>query len=375
MIGLPKPSLYLPWPFLLALLSACPDGAGPPPRAPDPLPPAAPKPPPEPLPTPIEADLPTMVPPTLPQRAVCRAGTCTLSRLVPEELRKSMSAKGPLLLWEEMIGSKARVTIPTDKEATVAGVVLEGSVGLLSREKQWGKPARMTQWQGFHAPGAGVTLVAMDKKPARIALVIAAAGADGSLAKHIERWSKSKKGLEWKKREKPLESIDFMQIQPVSWAKGAYHARIGWEASGKPEGAPPASGNGTAAAAAAPGMMLNMLRFSKDARWAAHVHEKSQECLAVLEGDGELSLTLGPAEEGAVAGAGAVAVAVAGGGAGAGAAANEKRLALEPGMVVCIPEGMWHAWKPSGQAAFLALQVFSPPGPEQGFKSLAAKGP
>ena len=32
-----------------------------------------------------------------------------------------------------------------------------------------------------------------------------------------------------------------------------------------------------------------------------------------------------------------------------------------------------HAWKPSGKAPFLAIQVLAPPGPEQRFKTLAGK--
>jgi mannose-6-phosphate isomerase-like protein (cupin superfamily) len=344
--------------FALAACSGAQgDTAPPPPRA-APAPPPPPKAPLPPAASPIDEALPSIVPPNLPHRAVCTVGTCTLSNPVPEDLLKHLPERGPLMIWEQRIGARSRVVFPADREVEIAGVVLEGSVGLLSRERQWGgTPANMTQWHGFHAPGGGVTLAAMGRNPARIALVVAivTASADSSLAGHVARWRKNRKPFEWKQRERGMDRIDFASLPDLSWGKGAYHARIGWEVPAGPSGGPGAPDASGAPLPAAPAMVLSMLRFSQDAAVAKHVHEKERECLAFLEGEGELLLSPEPPGT-------------------AGAPADET-VAVEPGMVACIPNGMWHSFKPSGKAPLLAIQVYAPPGPELRFKQLAGEAP
>ena len=106
-------------------------------------------------------------------------------------------------------------------------------------------------------------------------------------------------------------------------------------------------------------MVVNLLRFSRDAAVFEHVHEKERECLAIFEGDGELSLKLPPGTGTASDGS---------------AGHSPMGVPVQPGTVVCIPSGMKHAWKPSGKAPLFAIQVYAPPGPEQRFKLLAGKG-
>jgi mannose-6-phosphate isomerase-like protein (cupin superfamily) len=84
--------------------------------------------------------------------------------------------------------------------------------------------------------------------------------------------------------------------------------------------------------------------LSKDAPVAEHVHDKEVECLAILRGDGDLILAGEPHP-------------------------------LGPGKVTCIPAGAKHAWKPKGTAPLVAIQLYSPAGPEQRFKKLAAPKP
>jgi mannose-6-phosphate isomerase-like protein (cupin superfamily) len=333
----------------LALLAACSgapaDSAFVPRAAPAPAATAE-----EPLPppvSPIDDTLPGLVAPNLPQRATCRIGTCMMSNPVPEDLLKMLPERGPLMIWEHRLGARARLAYPADREVEVAGVVLEGSVGLLSREDQWGgTPAKMTQWQGFYAPGGGVTLVAMDKNPARLAIVLALVtnSGDASLAAHVGRWRKSKKPFEWKQRERAMQRVDFTSLPAVSWGKGGYHARIGWEVPDAESGGAGAQGASDAARPEAPSMVVNLLRFSRDAGIAEEVHTREWECLVVLEGEGELQTSLEPVVAG-------------------GAAIPVESVAVEPGMVACIPNGMWHAYKPSGNSPLLSIQVFAPPGP------------
>jgi mannose-6-phosphate isomerase-like protein (cupin superfamily) len=54
---------------------------------------------------------------------------------------------------------------------------------------------------------------------------------------------------------------------------------------------------------------------------------------------------------------------------------GDVRVEVRPGTVVTIPMGVKHAWKPSGKAPFVAIQVYAPPGPEQRYLKLAGKAP
>jgi mannose-6-phosphate isomerase-like protein (cupin superfamily) len=309
----------------------------------------------------IDAALPVAAPSPLIQRAECLKGTCTLSRWVPDEMQKTLHDRGEVVIWEEVIADKAKVVFPGDKEIEIAGVVLEGSVGVVLREEKNPEPIKVAQWQGFRAPGGGVTLSVLYGQRARIALVVAVTSAGDTLAKHIERWNKDKKAFEWKERQKRFLSIDFAKIEDLAWGKGAYHARLGWDLSKAPEGA--ASGPQAKAGESedTPALAVNLLRFSRDAPLFEHVHDRERECLAILEGNGELMLKLGTSAK-----------ATADGSAGS-AAPSEMNVPVESGTVVCIPSGMRHAWRPSGKEAFFAIQVFCPPGPEQRFKMLAGK--
>ena len=245
--------------------------------------PPAPSPPPKPkvpLASPVDPALPSIVPPRLAQNGVCRVGSCFLPYLVPVELRRSLPEQGPLMIWDEMIGRNARVTIPPDREVELAGVVVEGSVGLLAKEKQWGiAPTVLQQWHGFRAPGAGVSLVAQDGKAARVILVIAASGRDASITKHMANWSKDRRLFDWKVRGTGVDIIDFTTLPVLSWGDGAYHARIGWDVDKSP-----LDTSNPATAAGAQSMVMTMLRLSKDAPMSAHISEKSRECLVVPRG-------------------------------------------------------------------------------------------
>jgi mannose-6-phosphate isomerase-like protein (cupin superfamily) len=94
--------------------------------------------------------------------------------------------------------------------------------------------------------------------------------------------------------------------------------------------------------------VVDLQLFSKDAGLAEHVHEHEWEALALLDGEGALVRGAAPAEE---------------------------RIEARAGSIVTIPAGVRHAWKPSGKAPLVAVQVYAPPGPEQRFKKLAGKAP
>ena len=218
-------------------------------------------------------------------------------------------------------------------------MVLDGSLDLTPMEV----PKARTvggRWAGFRAPGGGVTLGGTGGKAVRVALVVAIAEAPApqgkargaGLGAHLDRRDRhgAPAGWAWKVRRKPVETFSFEARPDLGWGGGAYHARIGWEADDHPA------------------VVIDLLRFSRDAAIAEHVHERSWESLAVLEGDG--AIVRGPTSA-------------------------EERVEVRAGTIVTIPAGARHAWKPSGKAPLFAIQAYAPPGPEERFKKLAGKAP
>src|SRR5262249_17454848 len=143
--------------------------------------------------------------------------------------------------------------------------------------------------------------------------------------------------------------IDFNERADLAWGNGAYHARIGWEPSKYRFGTANGKGPKQWDVDDKPALVMSILRFSKDAPVAEHIHPNERECLAILEGAGQRVLK----PEGG----------------------EQKDVTVEPGLLACIPAAMVHAWKPAGTTPFLAVQAYAPPGPEQRFKKLSGKAP
>ena len=76
-----------------------------------------------------------------------------------------------------------------------------------------------------------------------------------------------------------------------------------------------------------------------------HVHDKEWEHMAILQGEGEFIQGAGDAE---------------------------RTLHASDGVTFSVPPATRHQWRSSGSRAFVGIQVYTPPGPEQRFKKLAA---
>jgi mannose-6-phosphate isomerase-like protein (cupin superfamily) len=179
-----------------------------------------------------------------------------------------------------------------------------------------------------------------------VALVVAVAEPGVALGAHLDRRDRpgAPPAWSWKVRRKRVDTFSFADLPDLTWGGGAYHARIGWEASKYRLG----EGNRGRNVDDQPAAVLDLLRFSADADFADHVHEQSWETLVVLEGDGAVVRK---------------------------GSSGDDRFEARPGMIVTLPRGVRHAWKSSGKTPLLAIQVLAPPGPEQRFKKLAGKTP
>lgn len=123
-------------------------------------------------------------------------------------------------------------------------------------------------------------------------------------------------------RPAPIKSVVRGSAAPkLEWAGGTMAARLDVGGKVSPE--------------------LYLGRLEGTAPVAEHIHASSWEILAAVEANGVFTL------EG-----------------------TEGRLAAR--QVVMIPPGAKHAWKPEAGSKLVAIQMYSPPGPEQRFVALAA---
>lgn len=283
-------------------------------------------------PRPVDGALPDVAPHPLDRRDECARDVCTLAHLVPDEARPALSDGAPMVLWEQVISERSSVAFPRDEAVELDGVVLDGILDLTAMEAAPKSISVGGRWAGFRAPGGGVTLTGNGGKPVRVVLVVAVAHAGGALSAHIDQRDRpgAPPSWVWKTRPKPIQTVSFAGRPDLAWGNGAYHARIGWESNDRPA------------------VVVDLLRMSADAATPEHDHQHEWESLALLEGDGTLLRRAGGAEQ---------------------------RVQMKAGAVATVPAGVKHAWKPSGEGDFFAIQVFAPPGPEQRYKKLAAKAP
>ena len=277
-------------------------------------------------PEPIDGKLPASIEgtPNFSRHADCPVGGCNRKLLVPDALRAAIDDKSPIFMWEEAIPRKTALVLPRHVGVEVYGIVLEGEVSVMADDIK-GKQKRCWKWNAFHAPGAGVQIFA--KEPTRM-LVALVATQGGTVKDAIDTLEKKAASVSWSKRSSPVTSVEIDARPELSWGGGAYHVRLGFEQT--------ADDPQTAS--------LGLLMMSKNAPVKEHTHDKEWEALAIISGDGELTRASG---------------------------GNVKSA---PGTFATIPPGVAHGFKPSGTAPLLAVQLYTPPGPEQRFKKLAEDG-
>lgn len=120
----------------------------------------------------------------------------------------------------------------------------------------------------------------------------------------------------------PPSKVDASRASALTWANGTMHAHLDIETELAPEG--------------------YFGRLSGTGPIPEHVHDQSWEVLADVSGTGTLTLAGKPEH----------------------VAARE---------VVFIPPGTKHSWMPDAGQTLVALQIFTPPGPERRFVGLAAE--
>jgi mannose-6-phosphate isomerase-like protein (cupin superfamily) len=270
-------------------------------------------------PTPIDAALPSPDALGLTNKESCPAKTCRLEGAHLEALLGPIESRAPAAFWEEDIGAGAAVTFAKRTDMDVLGVALSGTTTLVADESK-APGTDLAPWHAFVAPGGGITLRAKGG-PARIVLIAVTAGE--ALAAKVA----GAKATAWNARPHPVATIDLKSATDLAWGKGAYHARIAF------------------AAEASPRASLGILKMSPDGNVAPHQHDKEWEHIAILQGEGDFIQGEGD---------------------------KQRTMHGTDGSMFSVPAATRHEWRSNGSRLFLGIQVYTPPGPEQRFKKLAA---
>jgi mannose-6-phosphate isomerase-like protein (cupin superfamily) len=228
------------------------------------------------------------------------------------------SLPAPVVAWQHKIGPKATLLFPLASDVSVLGVVLKGSVSLTAIEG--GNAKVLAPWGSFVAPSAGLKLQALDSEASVVLAVVT------NPASFVRPATASQaKPIPPKKREAPLAVEDLRTCRDLSWAGGAAHARLGFEADRSLRAS------------------LGILLMSSDMPMSEHAHASGWEVSITLRAKGMLMLP-------------------------------GRQVSVGPGMTVVVPNATTHSWLPGGSEPFLAIQLYLPPGPEQRFKALASEG-
>jgi mannose-6-phosphate isomerase-like protein (cupin superfamily) len=271
-----------------------------------------------PPPAPIDGQLPATDALLLSTKASCPAKICRLEGSLLEALLGTPENRAPAAIWEEDLGAGAAVTFARRADLDILGVTLTGNIALSADEQKAGA-TELTTWHAFVAPGGGIALRA--KGPARVVLIVVTAG-DPVASKGA-----ATKTSPWTARPAPIVSVDLARVPDLAWGKGAYHARIGL------------------AAEASPRASLGILKMSPDGVVPPHEHANEWEHMAILQGVGDFVQGTGE---------------------------NEHTLHATSGVIFSVPPATRHTWRSAGSKEFLGIQLYTPPGPEQRFKKLAA---
>lgn len=309
-------------PFIMspALLLACAAAPTPPPRCAEAVTPAVAH-----RPRPITPSLPTLRIENLRfhDRAECATGECRVEGASPFAPAQPAAQDGattlpPAMAWVQVIRPGATVIVPRRPATDLLGVALVGEVSLDRVGAPQVAPVHAPPWTAFMLPEGDGVLRAAGSDPVAVLLVTATGDAPSG-----------DRGRDWVLR-------DLVSHEDLSWADGAVHARIAFEAPLSPRAS------------------LGVLIASDDAPVAEHAHPDAWEVLAAVSAAGRLHV---PAQTVT----------------GTDITLSPRDRTVTEGTIAYVPAGVRHAWIPDGTHPLIAVQVYAPAGPEQRFRGLAGR--
>lgn len=262
--------------------------------------------------------LPETLPARFARQQVCALGNCALAGWLPdpsyaESPLEAVSAQAAI--WVHVLAAGAKLTLPANTALELVIVCLGGELGVrdtMSPPDSESLPVRLSPWTALRAASAGVELsCATGECRAMFALI----APRSTLAAAVRATPSTSP------RSVPLEVRAFEDVAVASFGQGKNHARVLF--------------GGDATSSALP-FSLTLLESDAPAHIATHAHERSWENLLVLEGLGDLEL-------------------------------RGHSYPIEGGESLHIAPRIRHGYVARGQTRFVALQLYTPAGPEQRF--------
>lgn len=273
----------------------------------------------------VESVEPTVAPadPTLPdvsaklaRSADCSKPTCLLRDFVPDPTFTKApltEQASPAAIWAHNIKAKSTLAIPRHQDLDLYGVVLSGEV--LAGGDDGGQKAKLGSWGAFRALGAGVTVTA--QTGAVVLLALATKKEKETLDAALAEAKKKPWVVRWKKRGVPFATADFKSIDPKAHQGGALQARVAFNEQPKRLAS------------------LGVLIGSKDLAMPLHKHaDATWEHVIILAGSGTMKL-------------------------------GGKSSPVAPGAIFHVGADTDHNFESSKQDSAVAIQLYTPPGPEQ----------
>lgn len=253
----------------------------------------------------------------------CATGTCSIEGASPLAPTTPATDDGattlpPAMAWVQVIRPGAAVAIARRANTDLLGVALVGTLSIERPGAPQVAPLRAAGWTAFLVPDGDAVLRAVGDAPA--AAILVSAQGEAAITG----------------RARDVELSDLVTHETLTWADGAMHARIAFEGPRSPRAS------------------LGVLIASDDAAVAEHAHDRAWEVLAAVSAAGHLHV---PAQSVP----------------GVARPLQARDRSVTAGSIVYVPAGVRHAWIPDGTHPLIAVQVYSPAGPEQRFRGLAGR--
>ncbi len=251
-------------------------------------------------------------PATLNRTSDCSKKLCTLTTWLPTDTWAADVGETPVVLWSQKIPSGNTVVIPRNSQLEV--YVLGSSGKTLATGDDGGVSIAVQPWTLVRISGGGVSLKATADSVSTIAIV----SSKGSL--NAARAAAKAKPWEarWKKRPAAIESVELGSVAAVPYQAGALQVRVAFNKSPRRLAS------------------FSLLKGGPALQVPSHAHQGEWEHVALLHGAG--SMTLG-----------------------------KQTLSMVAGSLAHIPAGEEHSFRATGSDPVVAIQLYSPPGPERRF--------
>ncbi len=267
---------------------------------------------------PAAAGLPQKLPNEFARQQACAQQNCSLTGWLPDPSYAESPFEElavPAAIWVHVLAERAKLTLPPNAALELVVVCLHGELGVrdtLAPQGGSSRPVRLSPWLGLRASSAGVEIVCETGEcRAMFALI----------APNSTLQSALRTPPVTTPRAAPLEVRAFQDSATSRSNLGNDQARVLFGGEGTQPTLP---------------FSLSLLQSDAPARIAPHTHDASWESLLVLEADGDLEL-------------------------------RGRSYPITGGESLHIAPGIRHAYAARGETRFVALQLYTPAGPEQRF--------